>query len=291
MVEKFISIRYRQVRRACSKGTIPLLGHCKSGDAAPLSGLKTARFAVASSLISPPAPYVTLPLWAARILAFALPVWAAWQGNLTIFELVWVYWVEGWLVLPFMLLRIATAQGPARPDGLFSSLTTPEETEYAVATVWQRLRLMAGLIFIRGGLLLFYLVFIVVFLLLQVTQRDALEHGLVTIAFRNPWANSAWAAFVLAQTMEIGAHYFGNGAWRAASPRSWSSVFDRRTILLHIAIVSTTVMHEFLFKDTEYVSKAEVAYVALFGLLRLGVDGVAGFFSPLRQGRDGGLPA
>ena len=212
-----------------------------------------------------------------------MPVWAAWHGQLTIFEVIWVYWVEGWLVLPFLMLRIAASQGPHSESALPDMVQTALAADAPPATAWQRLRMILGLLIIRGGLLLFYLVFIIVFLLLQVTQKEAVLQGVATIAGRNPWANSAWAAFVLAQTVEIGAHFFGNGTWRTASPRNWSSVFDRRTILLHIAIISTTFLHKFLFEGTDYATKGEVAYVALFGLLRLGVDGVSNGISSLRR--------
>jgi len=223
--------------------------------------------------MSLPAPG-QLPLWALRLIAFALPVWGAWVGQLTVFQVIWVYWLEGWIVLPFLFLRIATARGPYA--GGWTDNPPPDAPP---ATAGQRASMMLGLLLVRGGLLLFYLIFIIVFLLLQVSSDAAIFEGINTVRFGNSWANSAWGAFILAQVMEVATHFFSNGIWRTAPPARYAQPFDARTILLHIAIISTTMLHQFVFTGRDYAAKGEVAYVALFGLLRLAVDAVAARFT------------
>ncbi len=238
----------------------------------------------ANPLLESPAAIATLPLWALRILTFLLPVWAAWTGRLTIFEVVWVYWVEGWLVLPFLLLRIGAARGPhnalstetAAEDAAQSQGLPPPRT----ATAGERLRVMAGLVIFRGGLLFFYLLFIIVFLLLQVTQESAVARGVETMRFRNLWANGVWTAFMVQHALEVVVYFFLNGAWRTASPRTFSVIFDRATVLMHVMIVSTVMLHQFVFRESDYAAKGEVAYVAMFGLLRLVFEWTAARISP-----------
>lgn len=238
-----------------------------------------------------PPPFLHIPLWAVRIVALALPVWGAWIGQLTIFQLIWVFWVEAWLIIPFALVRVATACGPYR-TGLEGALETVSQgitpdadpEEYVrTATAWERIRIMMGFVLLRGGILLFYLLFIIVFIFLQVTQREAMITGVETMRFRNEWANSIWATFLFQHLIEIIAHFFYNGRWRTASPREVVLFFDEKTILMHIMIVGTVFMHKFLFEGKDYVAKGEVVYVAVFSLLRLGVDAAAKKFRPVRE--------
>ncbi len=235
-----------------------------------------------------PSPYLHIPLWVVRIVTLVLPVWGAWTGALTIFQVIWVYWVEGWLVLPFLILRIFTARGPYRP-GLAGALETaragavppaaPEEY-VRTATPWERVKLAGGLVLLRGALLLFYSLFIMVFIFFQVTQPEATAAGVQTMRFGNSWANGIWAAFLFQHFIEIVAHFFYNGAWRTASPRKGAFFFDKKTILMHIMIVGTVFIHKIFFEGKDYAAAGEVVYVAVFGLLRLGIDAAARKFNP-----------
>lgn len=245
---------------------------------------------VLRSLGTPP-PFLHIPLWATRILALALPVWGAWIGQLTIFQVIWVFWVEAWLAIPFALVRVAAARGPYRP-GIQSALRSsvapsavPDEI-MRTATTWERIRIMFGFVLLRGGILLFYLVFIVAFILMQVTQREAMETGIETMVFRNSWANSIWATFLFQHFIELIAHFFYNGRWRTAPPREMALFFDEKTVLMHVMIIGTVFMHKFLFEGKDYAAKGEVVYVAIFGLLRLAADSAARKFRPLRQNEE-----
>lgn len=236
-----------------------------------------------------PQPFLHIPLWAVRILALAMLVWGAWIGALTIFQVIWVFWVEAWLVIPFMLVRVAAARGPAR-SGLPGALQSERDgkmpgadpEEYGrTATTPERFRIMAGFVFLRGFLLLFYLPFILLFILMQVTQKEAVVAGMETIMFRNEWANNIWMTFLFQHLIEIIVHFFQNGRWRTASPREVALLMDEKTILMHIMIVGTVFMHKFLFEGKDYAAKGEVVYVAVFSLLRLCVDAVAKKFRPV----------
>ncbi len=241
-----------------------------------------------------PPPSLHIPLWVTRILALALPVWGAWVGQLTIFQLIWVFWVEAWLIIPFALVRVATARGPYRTglDGVLEAArqgTTPDadpEEYMRTATAWERIRFMTAFVLLRVGMLLFYLLFIIVFILLQVTQREAMITGVETMRFRNEWANGIWATFLFQHGIEIIAHFFYNGRWRTASPRAVALFFDEKTILMHIMIVGTVFMHKVLFEGKDYVAKGEVVYVAVFCLLRLALDAAARKFRPVRKGEE-----
>jgi hypothetical protein len=251
---------------------------------------KTLAVSVILRSFGVPSPFLHIPLWAVRILALAMPVWGAWTGALTIFQVIWVFWVEAWLVIPFMLVRIATARGPYRPGikGALQTLrdgTMPEHNpeEYVrPATPLERIRMMAGLVLLRGGVLLFYVLFIILFIFLQVTQKEATIAGVETMMFKNEWANGIWATFLFQHTLELITHFFYNGRWRTASPREAALFIDEKTILMHIMIVGTVFMHKFLFEGKDYAAKGEVVYVAVFSLLRLGVDGIAKKFRPVR---------
>ena len=132
--------------------------------------------------------------------------------------------------------------------------------------------MMAGTTVIRGGLLMFYLLFIIAFILTQVTQQSARANAMHTMRFENDWANSVWIAFVFQHIIELLAHFYFNGKWRTASPREFSHFLDRGTIVMHVMIVTTSVLHGFVFEGKSYAAKGEVVYIAIFAILRYGVD-------------------
>jgi hypothetical protein len=90
--------------------------------------------------------------------------------------------------------------------------------------------------------------------------------------FQNPFFNTAVIFFLINMTVQLIGGFFISGRYKVMAPANYTDVFTGRTILMHVMIVGSAVMHQFLFDGKSYVALGEVLYVGIFMLARTLID-------------------
>lgn len=209
-----------------------------------------------------------LPAYFAVITANLLPVYGAYLGKLVFFQILYLYWFECVLLIFFDALRIALARGTVlEPRLLTFSATSGAGAARCpgwASRTWMILKMSIG----RMALLLFYLIFIVLFIMLQVTDKVHMRLVLETVIFRNVFFNTSLALFAISMLVQLLTGFLLNGKYKVASPLNYYSLFDFRTLLLHVMIISVVFIHKFLFEQHSYAAKGEIVYISLFMLIK-----------------------
>lgn len=208
------------------------------------------------------------------ILANGIPVYGAFAGKIVFFQVLWIYWVESLILIGFDLVRIAAAKGRATEPGAEGSLFQSLQV-VAVSgewTAWTRLKSMIGIVVIRGFILLFYLIFLVLFVGFQVTDDSQIMNVGRSIALRDPFVNTALLVFVINGLVQLIGGFFLNGLYRTVSPQRYSGVFDARTVIMHVMIGTSIFIHLYLFQDKPYAWAGEAVYVAIFMVVRTVIE-------------------
>ncbi len=211
------------------------------------------------------------------ITANALPVYGAVIGKLVFFQVLYLYWVESFLLIFFDNIRIMAARGNTVPsDGINVRLInammnreagTPEHWNF-----FKRLWLVIRTSIIRTLILLFYMVFIVAFIAFQVTDKGHRHDILDTVLFRNQFFNYSLIAFLINAAVQLISGFFLSGNYKSDSPRQFTAPFDGRTILMHVMIVGSVFIHQYFFAGKSYASKGEIVYIGLFMLIKTIAD-------------------
>jgi hypothetical protein len=207
------------------------------------------------------------------ILANALPIYGAAIGKLVFFQVIYLYWFESLLTIAFDCIKIATARGTAADANVLPSLASEDfgQTEKPLG-FGGRLSLILRTILVRVALLLFYLIFIVVFVGFKLTDKSHRVDVAMTMALRNPFFNTAVIIFLINMTVQLLGSFFLNGRYRTTSPRNYASLFDGRTILMHVMIVGSVFIHQFFFEHKHYEALGEIVYIGIFMFIRTVFD-------------------
>jgi hypothetical protein len=204
-----------------------------------------------------------LPAWAAIITANLVPLFGAMTGRLFFFQVLYLYWFESLLLIFFDVIRIACARGRETGGNMFDQwINAGRDAEQF--TFGRRLWLIVRYVLVKGGMLLFYLIFVLAFIAFQVTDSS---NGLTvteTVAFRNAYFNTSVGCFLISMTVQLITGFFLNGRYKVMSPLSYSSFFDARTMLMHVMIISVVFLHKYLFEHRTYAAAGEILYVGLF---------------------------
>ena len=229
----------------------------------------------------------------AVIVANVLPIWLAFTGRLTFFDVLYLYWFESLLLIVFRCVKIGFARGQVTyslwvsetvSSGwgqsktlsaikiLPSDLKEADGTDYRllpIFTPWEKTKMVIKTAFARVGILLFYLIFMLVFLLFMVNNTDQTIKSATAIVFRDSYFNTAVLFFIFSMVAQLFQGFFANGAYKKMSPKYYASVFDARTILLHVTIIGSVFLHKFVFEGKSYELYGQMVYVAIFIALKL----------------------
>lgn len=221
----------------------------------------------------------------AILIANALPVYAAAVGQLTFFQVIYLYWLESLLLIVFTAVKIGFAQGVVLVDRslLMRAGGRPNQVDERPYDAWSKLGMILRHAIGRSFVLGFYLIFLILFIMLQVTGEDQLVNMALTLGFRNSWFNAGLLAFIISMSVQLITGYFLNGQYRIASPRSYGMLLDGRIILIHVMTVAVVFLHKFLFDGKAYAAKGEILYVALLMLIKCCAD-VAAYRDTTRKG-------
>ncbi len=229
----------------------------------------------------------------AVIVANVLPIWLAFIGKLTFFDVLYLYWFESLLLIVFRCVKIGFARGQVTYSlwvaetvnkgygmnktnyalqPLSTDLKEEDGTPYRLTKVfstWEKTKMIIKIALARVGVLLFYLIFMLVFLLLMVNNTDQKMNSLTAIVFRDSYFNTAIIFFIFSMITQLLQGFFANGAYKKMSPKYYATVFDSRTILLHVTIIGSVFLHQFLFKGKSYEFYGQMVYVAIFIALKM----------------------
>jgi hypothetical protein len=207
------------------------------------------------------------------ILSNALPIYGAAIGKLVFFQVIYLYWFEGLLVIGFDCIRIATARGTGPDKNVLLTVGVDDlEPQGKAFGFGARLSLILRTVLLRVAILLFYLIFIVVFVGFQLTDKSHRVDVALTMALQNQFFNTAVILFLINMTVQLLGGFFLSGRYRTVSPKNYARLFDGRTILMHVMIVGSVFIHQFFFANKHYEALGEIVYIGIFMLIRTVFD-------------------
>lgn len=211
----------------------------------------------------------------ALLMANLIPVYGAWTGELTFFQVLYLYWFESLMMIVFNGVKILFSNGDNSDGNIFlvtiNGLKQPPK-DGKVDSIWERIYIFIRYAITRTLMLLFYLIFIIVFIGFMVTDKSHFTQSVDTVMFMNTYFNTALLAFVFSNIITLATSFFMNGNYRIMSPYAFNSFIDTRTIIIHVMTVLVAVIHLHFFEGKSYASVGEVVYVTLFVLIKTTVD-------------------
>lgn len=198
-----------------------------------------------------------------QILFNFIPVLGYWFLNWNMFSIVYIYWVEAVIIGLFVSLKVLIARG--------GNADIPEWSKYT--------RFVAAfkLLLFRWGIMLFYWIFILVFVALGQGKMDSQQviSNMSVLVMMDSGFNIAVMAFFLSQVIDFIQNFILNDEYKEKHPSAYRSLFDSRTIIIHVVIVLGTFAFQFL---NEYAHFDRRLPGLGFVLLLFLVKGIADFF-------------
>jgi hypothetical protein len=231
------------------------------------------------------------PAYITLVAANMLPVYGAMIGKLVFFQVMYLYWFESLLLILFDLVRIVFARGREYPDTAqmkVNNILVPVDTDYDLS-MDGKVKMVLSTALIRTALLLFYLIFILAFIGFQVTDKAHRSDVFDSVMLRGPFVSAAIWAFVISSVVQLIAGFFLNGEYRRMSPRQYTNFFSGRIILMHVMIVGSVFIHNFLFDGKTYAAKGEIVYIGVFMLFKT-IGDVATLGKKLKEEEGVGVP-
>lgn len=183
------------------------------------------------------------------ILTNLFPLFGVLQYHWTIFSVVYVYWLELVIVSTFELLKMMSSAGDPQ------------------AGFFPKLFLAFKFFLLRSGIFFFYLLFIVVFLGLQVSAngRPAEFSFTETILLRAPFLKITLLNFFAYNLVEYLVVFLLMGTYKTSKPNDHFILFDSHMFVVHIVVVLGTFLYTFLMQRLNGNHKAAmIAVVLLF---------------------------
>ncbi|MEO6834062.1 MAG: DUF6498-containing protein [Chitinophagaceae bacterium] len=214
-----------------------------------------------------------LPVILMLVLTNAIPVYGAWVGKLLFFQLIYLFWLEGFILIVLDDVKIMTARGEDKTTGGLSlqmlvagAIATASKAEHW--SFFKRLWVAIKSSILKSLVLFFYLLFIIVFIGLQVTDKSRQVDVWQTIALKNDFFNFSLATFAINAVVQLILMFFLNGRYKTESPHLFTFPINGRIIFMHVMIVGSVFIQISFFKGKTYEAKGEVVYVGLFMLIK-----------------------
>ncbi len=135
-----------------------------------------------------------------------------------------------------------------------------------------KLRIVRDTVLVRGLLMGVYLLFIVFMIGHEMTAEDRRPTLTPTLFLQDAFMQTALAAFLASNVVQLVGGYFFSGQYRRYSPRAYQNFLSPRVIIMHIMIVGSVFIHQIFFRDRSFAGMGEVVYVGLFMLLKTVLD-------------------
>jgi hypothetical protein len=163
-----------------------------------------------------------------------IPVIGYWFFNWSMFSIVYIFWTEAVIIAFYYALEKFLARG--------------REPVMAQPTLINRFIKSVQLLAIRWGIMLFYWIFILVFIALgqgKLNQEDSLSNMKILV-FQDSSFNIAVLVFALNGLLHLIQNFILTDRYKSALMSDYKSVFDSRTIIIHVVIVLGTFLHQYL---------------------------------------------
>ena len=190
--------------------------------------------------------------------------------DLSFFAFFYLYWTETVLIGIFRWLKMLKANKVSQPDPNF----TINSESLSLRKVNSRVYMMGMYFFWRSFILIFYLVFIIVFVGLWDTGNEGNYTSFGrAILFREPWMQITLLSYVLTQAIDY-ILYIRDKQYETTSLQELASVFDGRTIVLHVVIVLGVFLSQWVSEDVfpSYPKAGTIAFASLFVVIKTFVD-------------------
>lgn len=187
------------------------------------------------------------------------------------FALFYLYWWETVIISIFQWLKMGRAELQSKPDPKFLVNNKP----LSDAQVNSRRYMRRLYFFVRGGLLAFYLIFIIVFTGSSDAGNggDMIDNFVLPLMLKVPWMQVSLLVFFISHAVEYRVWIYDKD-YKTTSLTSLGNPIDGRTIIMHIVIVLGTFLSAFVTNSLfpENPRAGVIAYASLFVLLKILVD-------------------
>lgn len=199
-------------------------------------------------------------LW--EIIALNLmPVIGYWFFGWSMFSIVYIFWVEAVIISFYYVIEKFLAKGRepvlAQPNAITRCLGS--------------LKILA----FRWGIMLFYWIFILVFVALgqgKLQQHESIDN-LKILFFKDSSFNVAVVVFALSGCLHLIQDFVLSGKYKSALFSEYSSVFDARTIIIHVVIVMGTFAYQFLLNYASVDHRLPgLGFVVILSILKFVAD-------------------
>lgn len=202
-----------------------------------------------------------IPLGNARVLQIVMnfiPLLGVMFFDWSVFALIYAFWLETLGISFLNAIRIFTAKKDN--TGGFYWFTA--------------LRYL----FVRCGILLFYMIFILVFIGVQISTTQSGSNFASYLLLDNPTFRLTVITFFLIKSIEMVYHTFVKGERFETSAKDFHPISDGRTIVIHLVIVLGVFAHQF-FSEKLDDHAGVVAFAVVFVLVKTIAERVAEGFS------------
>lgn len=209
------------------------------------------------------------PVLPALILANIFPLVGILYDEVSFFALFYLYWWETVIISIFRWLKMSWAEKPSEPDPGYTingKTLSPEHVN-------NRGKMRRHYFFMRTGIMMFYLVFIIVFVgVVSTMSEDSVEFAR-SITFAEPWVFWCFVSYTVLHLIEY-ITWIRSGTYKETSLVELATPFDGRLITMHVVIVLGTFLamytSETLFPN--HPRAGSIGYGALFVAIKTGVD-------------------
>lgn len=201
--------------------------------------------------------------------------------DLSFFAFFYLYWIETVLIGIFRWLKMINAN---KKEEANKNITVNGEP-LTFKKVNSRVFMMGMYFFWRTFILMFYLVFIIVFVGLWDTDNtDSYVSFGRAITFRDSWMQITLLSYILTQLVDY-ILYIRDKQYQNTSLQELASVFDGRTIVLHVVIVGGVFLSQWVSKDVfpNYPKAGTIAFASMFVVIKTIADVFAYKWQTSRQ--------
>lgn len=212
------------------------------------------------------------PVLPALIMANIFPLVGILYNEISFFALFYLYWWETVIVSIFRWLKMSWAEKPSEPNP--NQLVNGRILTYE--QVNNRGRMRRQYFFVRTGIMLFYLLFIVVFVGVVSTMNEDTGGFARAITFAEPWVFWSFIGFTALHLTEY-ITWIMRKDYKETTLLELSNPFDGRIILMHLVIVLGTFLAMYTSENLfpNHPRAASIGYGALFVAIKTVVDIIA----------------
>ncbi len=193
-----------------------------------------------------------------------MPVYGVMMNEWTIFSVIYLYWLETLILSAFSFIKIVSSKGSTPNEKLKMKFPAKDESKWKTGIRF---------LIIRIGLLLFYLLFIFLFVGLLISDKADMRTNIEMAFFMNPIFNLTLMLYTLSVGMDLMWHFYGNGEYLRVHPSDNASLFDGRTIVIHVAMVLGVLGFMYVkehFPNHQHLAK--LYFISIFVLIKTITD-------------------